>query len=48
MGLRHRRHAVEGVQFHPEAFLTEHGHALLRNFLETLPEQGRRARREAA
>jgi anthranilate synthase component 2 len=34
MGVRHRRHAVEGVQFHPEAILTEHGHALLRNFLE--------------
>ena len=34
MGVRHRRFAVEGVQFHPEAFLTEHGHALLRNFLE--------------
>jgi len=34
MGVRHRRFAVEGVQFHPEAILTEHGHALLRNFLE--------------
>ena len=34
MGLRHRTHAVEGVQFHPEAILTEHGHALLRNFLD--------------
>jgi anthranilate synthase component 2 len=33
MGLRHREHAVEGVQFHPEAILTEHGHDLLRNFL---------------
>jgi para-aminobenzoate synthetase component II len=33
MGLRHREFAVEGVQFHPEAILTEHGHALLRNFL---------------
>ncbi len=33
MGVRHREFAVEGVQFHPEAFLTEHGHALLRNFL---------------
>jgi anthranilate synthase component II len=37
MGVRHRRFAVEGVQFHPEAFLTEHGHALLRNFLEARP-----------
>jgi anthranilate synthase component 2 len=34
MGVRHRDLAVEGVQFHPEAILTEHGHALLRNFLE--------------
>jgi anthranilate synthase component 2 len=34
MGVRHRDHAVEGVQFHPEAILTEHGHAMLRNFLE--------------
>ena len=35
MGVRHRRFAVEGVQFHPEAILTEHGHALLANFLST-------------
>ena len=34
MGVRHREWPVEGVQFHPEAILTEHGHALLRNFLE--------------
>lgn len=33
MGLAHRTLAVEGVQFHPESILTEHGHALLRNFL---------------
>jgi anthranilate synthase component 2 len=33
MGIRHRTLAVEGVQFHPEAILTQHGHALLRNFL---------------
>ncbi len=33
MGLRHRSLAVEGVQFHPEALLTEHGHAMLANFL---------------
>ena len=34
MGVRHRQYAVEGVQFHPEAILTEHGHRMLRNFLE--------------
>jgi anthranilate synthase/aminodeoxychorismate synthase-like glutamine amidotransferase len=34
MGLRHRSLAVEGVQFHPEALLTEHGHRMLQNFLE--------------
>jgi anthranilate synthase/aminodeoxychorismate synthase-like glutamine amidotransferase len=34
MGLRHRELAVEGVQFHPEALLTEHGHAMLKNFME--------------
>ena len=34
MGVRHRSLAVEGVQFHPESILTEHGHDLLRNFLK--------------
>lgn len=34
MGLRHRSLAVEGVQFHPEALATEHGHDMLKNFLE--------------
>jgi len=38
MGLRHRSLPVEGVQFHPEALLTEHGHEMLQNFI-----QGRRA-----
>ncbi|MBU6436974.1 MAG: aminodeoxychorismate/anthranilate synthase component II [Betaproteobacteria bacterium] len=33
MAVRHKTLAVEGVQFHPESILTEHGHALLRNFL---------------
>ena len=34
MGLRHRELEVEGVQFHPEALLTEHGHEMLKNFLQ--------------
>ena len=34
MGVRHKELAIEGVQFHPESILTEHGHALLKNFLE--------------
>jgi len=34
MGLRHREFAIEGVQFHPESILTEHGHDLLDNFLK--------------
>ena len=42
MGLRHRSLPVEGVQFHPEAMLTEHGHEMLQNFLEsTNPQQQR-------
>jgi anthranilate synthase component 2 len=34
MGVRHRQLVIEGVQFHPESILTEHGHRLLRNFLQ--------------
>jgi anthranilate synthase component II len=34
MGVKHRTLPIEGVQFHPESILTEHGHQLLRNFLE--------------
>ncbi len=36
MGFRHKQMDVEGVQFHPESILTEHGHELLKNFLERL------------
>ena len=35
MGLRHRDHALEGVQFHPESVLSEGGHELLANWLRT-------------
>ena len=47
MGIRHREYAVEGVQFHPEAILTEHGHDLLRSFLNQAPS-GRQLSVEAA
>ena len=43
MGLQHRQHAVHGVQFHPESIASEHGHAILRNFL-TLAGVGRAGR----
>ena len=33
MGVRHKSLPIEGVQFHPESIMTEHGHALLKNFL---------------
>ncbi|HXV26401.1 MAG TPA: aminodeoxychorismate/anthranilate synthase component II [Alphaproteobacteria bacterium] len=45
MGLRHRTHPVEGVQFHPEAALTERGHDLLANFLARVPRGGGRPQR---
>lgn len=38
MGLRHKTLAIEGVQFHPESILSEHGHDMLRNFLEAKPQ----------
>ena len=37
MGLQHRELPIHGVQFHPESIASEHGHALLRNFLRTVP-----------
>ena len=37
MGLSHREHPLHGVQFHPESFLTEHGFAMVANFLKTGP-----------
>ncbi len=40
MGIRHTELPIEGVQFHPESFLTEHGHQLIRNWLSSLPEAG--------
>ena len=43
MGMRHARHAVFGVQFHPESILTVHGKDLLANFLRLARDAGRRA-----
>jgi anthranilate synthase component 2 len=40
MGVRHRSLPVEGVQFHPESILTQHGHALLKNFLDRARHHG--------
>ena len=37
MGVRHKQLPIEGVQFHPESILSEHGHALLQNFLNMVP-----------
>jgi len=43
MGLAHRTRPVHGVQFHPESIASEHGHALLKSFLELIPEEQRGA-----
>lgn len=40
MGLRHRRFAIEGVQFHPESIASSNGHDLLRNFIARIPAGG--------
>jgi anthranilate synthase/aminodeoxychorismate synthase-like glutamine amidotransferase len=40
MGLRHKTLPIEGVQFHPESFLTEHGHSLIGNWLSSIGESG--------
>lgn len=48
MGLRHRSLPIEGVQFHPESFLTEHGHRMLENFLTQVAEFPRRSAGEVS
>ncbi|MGB5268679.1 MAG: aminodeoxychorismate/anthranilate synthase component II [Polyangiales bacterium] len=40
MGIRHSKLPIEGVQFHPESFLTENGHQLIQNWLSSLPGAG--------
>lgn len=35
MGVRHKHYPIEGIQFHPESILTQHGHAMLKNFLDS-------------
>jgi para-aminobenzoate synthetase component 2 len=37
MAIRHKEYPIEGVQFHPESIITEHGHKMLRNFLSRRP-----------
>ena len=44
MGLMHRSHPAHGVQFHPESIASEHGHAILKNFLDIAADWNRRLR----
>ena len=44
MGLMHRRHPAHGVQFHPESIASEHGHTILKNFLDIAADWNRRHR----
>ncbi|GAA6310435.1 anthranilate synthase component II [Intestinibacter bartlettii] len=46
MGLRHKKYMIEGVQFHPEAMLTECGHELLQNFITLAREKAKSSERE--
>lgn len=46
MGLRHKDYMIEGVQFHPEAVLTEYGHELLQNFITLAREKAKSSERE--
>jgi len=48
MGLMHREHPIHGVQFHPESIASEHGHQILRNFLDIAREWNGRHRRAVA
>ena len=48
MGVRHASHPVHGVQFHPESIASEHGHRILRNFLEIARAFNARAGRRSA
>ena len=48
MGVRHRSHPVHGVQFHPESIASEHGHRILRNFLDIARDFNARTGRRAA
>jgi para-aminobenzoate synthetase component 2 len=44
MGVRHKKYHIEGVQFHPEAELTEYGHEILKNFINEVREQNKLTR----